>query len=352
MKAEARDISMLERDILEWDIPEEVLAVLLKDRTTGRNLIWATDDYAERGKGFAASDEIQIGQIIDKNNPVIRPRVDKAAEEQRKRVEKRAEVFTPSWICNKQNNLVDAAWFNWNKKSSSPFNNEVDKFDSEKDFGWKSTYGKRIKFPKGKTWQDYVKATRLEVSCGEAPYLTSRYDTVSGRVIPVDDRIGLLDRKLRVVTENIGTGDLQDWLYYAKRAVQSIYGFDWQGDNVLLARENVLFTVVESFNADFFGDESSCLNWTTKSLLEFAEIISWNIWQMDGIKYVVPMSCKPKVTKTPLLDGTVETYTEECPGCRKKDNSRHTGTYCKVMDWNAGEPVEFRTIAENGGGHG
>ena len=88
------DCSQLERDILEWDIPEEVLAVLLKDRTTGRNLIWATDDYAERGKGFAASDEIHIEQINDKNNPVIRPRVDKAAEEQRKRVEKRAEVFT------------------------------------------------------------------------------------------------------------------------------------------------------------------------------------------------------------------------------------------------------------------
>ena len=148
MKAEARDISMLERDILEWDIPEEVLAVLLKDRTTGRNLIWATDDYAGRGKGFAASDEILIGQIIDKNNPVIRPRVDKDAEEQRKRVENRAEVFTPSWICNRQNNLVDAAWFGWKKPDSSPFNTEIAKFDPETEFGWKSTCGKsNIKFP-------------------------------------------------------------------------------------------------------------------------------------------------------------------------------------------------------------
>ena len=51
MRAETRDCSQLERDILEWDIPEEVLAVLLKDRTTGHNLIWATDDYAERGDG-------------------------------------------------------------------------------------------------------------------------------------------------------------------------------------------------------------------------------------------------------------------------------------------------------------
>ena len=45
MKAETRDISMLERTILEWDIPEEVSAILLKDRTAGRNLIWAADDY-------------------------------------------------------------------------------------------------------------------------------------------------------------------------------------------------------------------------------------------------------------------------------------------------------------------
>ena len=45
----------LARDILEWNVPEEVLAVLLKDRSTGRNLIWATDDYAARGKGFGAN---------------------------------------------------------------------------------------------------------------------------------------------------------------------------------------------------------------------------------------------------------------------------------------------------------
>ena len=352
MRAKTTD-SVFTRDILEWHVPEEVLAVLLKDRSTGRNLIWATDDYTARGKGFGANDEMQVAQIADRDHPVIRPRVDKNAEEQRQRSVKRAEVFTPSWICNKQNNLVDAAWFGWKKRDSSPFNTEIAKFDSEAESGWKSTCGKgKIKFPKGKTWQEYVKAPRLEVSCGEAPYLVSRYDTVSGRIIPVGERIGLLDRKLRVITENIGTGDIQDWLYYAKRAVQSIYGFDWQGDNVLLARENVLFTVVESFNADFFGEESSGLNWTTKSLLEFAEIISWNIWQMDGIKYVVPMSCKPKVTKETLLDGTVETHVEECPGCSKKGNRQHFGTYCKVMDWNRGEPVEFRSIAENGDGHG
>jgi len=351
MKAEKN--AGFERDIQEWCVPEEAMSILLKDRSTGKNLIWATDDYAERGKGFGAADEITLEQVSDKDNPVIRPRVDKSQDEQRQRVVKRAEVFTPSWICNKQNNLVDAAWFGWKKPNSSPFNTELAKFDSESELGWKSTCRRQlVKFPKDKTWQEYVKAPRLEVSCGEAPYIASRYDMVTGRMIPVIERIGLLDRKLRVITENIGTGDAQDWLYYAKRAVQSVYGFDWQGDNVLLARENVLYTVVEIFNLDFFGEERSRSKWASRSLLELAEIISWNIWQMDGIKYVVPMSCKPKITKVDLLDGTIETHTEECPGCRKKDNSRHTGTYCKVMDWNAGEPVEFRAIAENGGGHG
>ena len=45
-----KGISGFARDILEWNVPEEVLAVLLKDRSTGRNLIWATDDYTARGK--------------------------------------------------------------------------------------------------------------------------------------------------------------------------------------------------------------------------------------------------------------------------------------------------------------
>ena len=50
MQAYARKQGGFGLDILERSVPEEVLAVLLKDRSTGRNLIWATDDYAVRGK--------------------------------------------------------------------------------------------------------------------------------------------------------------------------------------------------------------------------------------------------------------------------------------------------------------
>ena len=43
MQAYARKQGGFGLDILEWNVPEEVLAVLLTDRSTGRNLIWATD---------------------------------------------------------------------------------------------------------------------------------------------------------------------------------------------------------------------------------------------------------------------------------------------------------------------
>lgn len=344
---------MLERDILEWKLPADVLAVLLKDRTTGKNILWGTDDYADRGNGFSATDEMMPDQVADKERPLIRPRVDKNASEQRDRVIKRAEVFTPSWICNKQNNLVDAAWFGWQAPDSSPFNEEC-AAPATTDLPWK-TNSTPIAFPQGKTWRQYVKAARMEVSCGEAPYLASRYDTVDGRMIPVADRIGLLDRKLRVVTENVGTDDPRDWLYYAIRAVQATYGFDWQGDNVLLARENILATVAEAYNLAFFGEDSSSLARFTEdapafaraSLLELADVISWNIWQMDGIKFVVPMSCKPAMQTEFLLDGRQVQVFTECPGCRRH-GARHNGAYCKTMDWDAGRPVEYAALAAGG----
>jgi hypothetical protein len=66
MKGKSTD-SALARDILEWNVPEEVLAVLLKDRSTGRNLIWATDDYAARGKvmDWSAGEPVEFRTIAE-----------------------------------------------------------------------------------------------------------------------------------------------------------------------------------------------------------------------------------------------------------------------------------------------
>ena len=193
------------RDILETEIyklDRRILEALLVDHSTGRNIIWATDNYAANGEGYGEKDEITVARIIKKNGYVIQPRVDKSAEVQRLRSVEKAEVFTPSWVCNAQNNLVDAAWFG---TVESPFNPELAAADPASGLRWR-TKGAPIRFSQKRklSWEGYVAANRMEISCGEAPYLVSRYDTVSGKFI--DDpmnRIGLLDRKLRVVTENV-----------------------------------------------------------------------------------------------------------------------------------------------------
>ena len=197
----------------------------------------------------------------------------KAKGNRSSRIRHRAEVFTPSWICNIQNSLTDQMWFG-----------RADVFGKADGKSWTPT-DKKIKFPgrPGRSWQDYVRARRLEITCGEAPYLASRYDTVSG--IPLTDvreRIGLLDRKLRVVTEN--TNNEYDWFDWAVKAYKSIYGYEYQGDNLLLARANLLFTFSDWFK-HCWGREPSL-----SQQKKIAIIISWNIWQMDGLSYTAPYS--------------------------------------------------------------
>ena len=137
----------------------------------------------------------------------------------------------------------------------------------------------KVTFPKNKTWKDYVRDKRLEMACGEAPYITSRYDTTTGAFIPVNERIGILDRKLRVINENVNTSG--EWLKAAQTAFMSTYAYEWQGDSLLLAREAMLFTFIENYTLKF-GKEP-----LLKSIKYIAYIISWNVWQMDGIKGVI-----------------------------------------------------------------
>ena len=310
-------VDIKENEILNSD--PKLLEILLKDNSSGKNIIWATNDYASNGEGFSADDQILPDLITGENGELIKPRTEKTKEEKLARIRDKAEVFTPSWICNQMNNLVDEAWF----RRKNPFNVEGDKT-------WKAKKDK-IRFPKDKTWKDYVRDTRLEITCGEAPFLVSRYDTVSGNIIPVKDRIGLLDRKLRVVSENTTTR--KQWDFWATEAVKSIYGFDWQGDNVLLARENLLFTFCDYHEKKFRRYPSK------EQFRRIAEIISWNIWQMDGLKFVIPNSCHE--TSEPLFGDEEELM--PCPGCQNNDFNKHNGIYCYVMDWKVGKKVKFVT---------
>lgn len=300
------------------------------------NIFWATDIYQQRygsGVGYDYHDSITIERITGKNGNVIQPRVNKTKEEQQQRSRDKAEVFTPSWLCNKQNNLIDSSWFG----REDVFNIEIDNSDGTHD--WIPIEGK-IKFPNdtSKTWQKYISDTRLEITCGEAPYLASRYDTITGKFIPLHKRIGLLDRKLRVVSEHCHNES--SWIKYAINALQSVYGFEWQGDNVLIARESLFVTFIEYF-CNYFNYIPSL-----EILEKVAKIISWNIWQMDGFKYVIPNSCHDVVLKQQLslFDNVSNEPASPCVGCAKNDNRMHNGIPCYIMDWSNNKPIIFNEI--------
>ena len=326
-----QNIDIKENDLLKID--RSLLEILLQDKTTKKNIIWATDNYSKYGELYTSEKEIKIELITSRHGGIIKPRIEKSKTEQQQRIRQKAEVFTPSWICNIQNNLVDETWFG-----------RKDVFNVEKEHSWESTKEKILfSDEKGKTWQDYVLSNRMEITCGEAPYITSRYDTVTGEYIEVPDRIGLLDRKLRVVAEN--TDSREDWLKWATVAVQSSYGFEWQGDNILIARENLLFDVAEYYEAKF-GEKLE-----TQDLIGFAKIIAWNIWQMDGLKFVVPNSCCTKeIVEEDLFESRV--ISKPCEGCKlgygEKSFFKHNGIYCKIRDWKENKTLRFVDLMKKG----
>ena len=72
-------IDIKENQLLRLD--KELLEILLKDRTTGKNILWATDSYASH----KPTSEININDITGDNTRVIQPRISKTKEEQKRR---------------------------------------------------------------------------------------------------------------------------------------------------------------------------------------------------------------------------------------------------------------------------
>ena len=285
-------------DILEDQLLRDepgLLEVLLVDHTTQKNIFWATDSYVAEGEGYGWHDSITVSAITGEHGHVIMPRAMKTRDEQQRRSRQMAEVFTPAWLVKKMNDAVDDEW------------NHVQngrKDDMEE-------------------WQRYVLTTVLEITCGEAPFLTSRYDTVTAEAIPIDQRIGLLDRKLKRVNEKAAD---EEWTRWALLALGHVYGYEWQGDNLLLAREALLATFVE-YHEQRFGCRPA-----SETIHRAAEIIAWNVWQMDGLKAVVPASCHDEKRVNAGLFETIETITP-CPGCAKDDVLAHNGQRCRLRRW-------------------
>lgn len=295
-------------DILENTLRRKgtLLDVLLFDHTTKKNIIWATDSYEKNfhSEEFSPKKQIKPELVTGKYGLLIQPRAAKSLEEQRQRTKDKAEVFTPLRVVEQMNKTLE---------------------DQQ---------------PNKNNWQEYVRQLRLEITCGEAPFIASRYNPIAhtGKLIKLEHRVGFLDRKLKAVSKFCL--DKKEWLSWAKEAFKASYGYEWQGDNVLLARENLLFTFVDYYQ-EKFGQRP-----TLKMQKEFAEIISWNIFQMDGLRYVVPMSCHHETRIIPSvltlfeeIPGRVEKY--ECEGCKYNRSYKHNGKYVKIMDWEKNKVIRF-----------
>ena len=298
----------------------QVLDVLLQDKTTRKNIIWATDTYEELGEAF--TDKVQLdANALLRQAELIRPRIQKSQEAQAERTRKKAEVFTPAWLCNQMNNHCDEDWFG----RSGVFNTE------NADHTWTVSEGK-IEFPKKKKWQRYVDSRRLEITCGEAPYLVSRYDVSTGELIaPTIRRIGMLDRKLRIVNEN--AEGYEDWLKWVIRAFEACYGYEYQGDNVLIARINLLLTFTDYYQ-ERWGRQPG-----DKLLRQMANKIAWNIWQMDGLKDTVPLG-RPyeafhQVSISDLL-GDIGVEQDDAP----------EALLCRIFDWRSDRSILFKKLKE------
>ena len=286
-------------DVLENDIRINmpcILEILLLDRTSStpdiqQNIIWANDNYIKHDADvYAPTAQIKPDLITDQQDFLILPRSLKTKDLQKERTKSKAEVFTPAWVVNKQNDAADENYMD----------DDIE------------TYTRR-------KW--------LEIACGEAPYMATRYDMETGELIPIDERVGFVDRKLARINNEISAK--AEWQRLAELAYQSSYGFEWNGDSLLLARENLLYTY-----RDYYMEK-----WDEEppyALIEvIAIIISYNVFQMDGLTFTIPLSEKMEkvVEFQPSLTDT-DTPEEEW---RIIPNS---ATRVKIMNWDT-HTMEF-----------
>lgn len=301
-------VSIKNADILENALRRigDLLDILLIDRTTKKNIVWATDSYERHGKEFVPKKPIKSKLVTGIYGKLVQPRAVKSREEQHQRTRDKGEVFTPLGTVDQMNQLFD----------KTPVNET--------------------------SWQSYIAELRLEIACGEAPFIVSRYNPIAhGAIIKIENRVGFLDRKLRVVSKHCDRP--KEWLTWAKVAYQSSYGYEWQGDSLLIARENLLYTLIDYYK-DKFGRRPSL-----EVQEEIAEIISWNIFQMDGTKYVIPMSCHHE---TKIVPGELALFWEmpdaikeyECEGCKFNRPAKHNGKYVKIKDWVANKTITFISL--------
>lgn len=283
-----------------------LLKKLLEDKTTKGQILWGTDAYRERGPAFEREREIDTSLLLYENAGLLKTRARKAFEQQSERTRQHGEVFTPRWICDVMIDHLDKEWFGVK---------EID-FLSSMD----------VLFVK-KKWKKYVDSKRLEITCGEGPFLVQRYDVSTGNIIPVPERKGILDRKLQVVSRYAETEE--EWEIWARRAYEATYGYEFQGDNLLISRVNFMMTYRE-FYQKRWQKEPELSEWE-----KIENIITWNLWQMDGLTGEIPYA-----RMDPLGP---DLFQLADPAFKEED----IHPACRIYDWrNENKSVVFNEIGK------
>lgn len=186
-----------------------------------------------------------------------------------------------------------------------------------------ATMNRRVDYQAGhwpatsRNWPAYVAEPRLEICCGSTPFAVSRYRASTHAVILPLARVGFLDRKLQTISRFCEQPD--QWLEWARRAYQASYGYEIRGDQLFLARETLLYTLVDFWNQKFPDhsiDLRRQLSTDQRDLLQdFAQLIAWNFFQMDGLTAHTPHSSSP--------------------------------VPARIADWQTGEIIEFANLYAN-----
>lgn len=274
---------------------ESLLSLLFKDHTTGKNIKWGTDSYINHGFSFRNDQEIKINLITGWYEGFIRPRVDKDIDIQLERQRNRAEVFTPSWVIKLQ---VDAALEDMEKLPLA----------------------------------DFIQTKWLEITCGEAPYMVNRFDMETGEVIPLKERSGFIDVKFKRLNKEVKYEEA--WLKLALEIFKASYGYEYQGDSLLLARENLILTFIDNYFYMFGAFPKE------KLLLEITKIISLNVFQMDGLTHEVPYS-----------DGGAQNYGTQLNLFEEVEEERATPRLAKIKFEEKNNLIEFKSLIERKESH-
>lgn len=292
-----------------------ILNILLFDRSSSRDLVWGTSMYKLHGDLYKEDSYITPKLISGKMKNLIKPKISKKQSDM-----DRVKLIFDSWRFNVDNDNKHNFKFDCN----NVFGEEVESCFNDEE--WKNSISKKI----------------LVMECGEATCFVNRYNLEAKEVIEPFKRKGILDKRLSSINQNVD--DEKEWYDMVLVAYKSIYGFDYRGDNVLLARENLLHDFVDNYKYKFDKYPSE------DKLIEIAKIASWNIWQMDALKFVIPFSCiniKKEDFQLSIFEDENDALSGNwCMGCRFDDFKRHNGTYCKIKDWDTNKIIKFVNLVK------